>query len=337
VVFAVEGGAGICEVWVTDGTAPGTAVVASIPSSRGYPFGIAPLGDGRVALTVGNAQGVGELWVTDGTPAGTDLVTAIAPGDLRADLALPGDMLGLGNGRAVFVAKASASGYEPWVTDGTAEGTALLRDVVPGAAGSWPTHLVALDDGRALFVVHSRALWVTDGTPAGTKPAMAGANSVAEVVSLGAGRAVFTTHGENGKELWATDGTAGGTRHLADVASPSGFTALGNGQAVFSAFGPHGGTELWVTDGTTGGTEMLKDVHSGPSHGRPREFASFGDGRALFVAEDDLHGTALWFTDGTADGTRFLKDIHDHGVSNARVIIASAPVVGGAFAPDAVF
>ena len=57
-----------------------------------------------------------------------------------------------------------------------------------------------------------------------------------------------------------TDGTAAGTALVADIdpgfasSSPSEFTAVGDGTALFSANDGIHGFELWRTDGTTAGT-----------------------------------------------------------------------------------
>ena len=86
------------------------------------------------------------------------------------------------------------------------------------------------------------ALWVTDGTTAGTH-LIDGIDPQGSITALGNGQALFqATNGTNGYELWITDGTAGGTHMVADINSgaggsyPNGITALGNGQALFQAF-----------------------------------------------------------------------------------------------------
>ena len=72
---------------------------------------------------------------------------------------------------SLFIANDGVSGNELWVTDGTAAGTSLFKDINPGLADSNPDELTALGDGRFLFAAsgtNGRELWITDGTAAGT-------------------------------------------------------------------------------------------------------------------------------------------------------------------------
>ena len=85
-----------------------------------------------------------------------------------------------------------------------------------------------------------------------------------------------------------TDGTAAGTTLVADINPGSGssyaygFTALGNGTALFSANDGTHGYELWVTDGTAAGTTLVdrhlwfwNDLSSYPPTSRHSATASF--------------------------------------------------------------
>jgi ELWxxDGT repeat protein len=88
------------ELWVTDGTAAGTHLVADInpgtytsPGGASYPNSSSPsdltaIGDGRVVFSAHDGTNGTELWVTDGTAAGTHLVDDIPRIVLRI-LSLP--------------------------------------------------------------------------------------------------------------------------------------------------------------------------------------------------------------------------------------------------------
>jgi ELWxxDGT repeat protein len=66
----------------------------------------------------------------------------------------------------------SSQGAEPWCTNGTPEGTRLLKDIYPGPTSSAAAHFVVA--GKRMFFSardpdHGAELWVTDGTSAGTR------------------------------------------------------------------------------------------------------------------------------------------------------------------------
>lgn len=73
--------------------------------------------------------------------------------------------------RLFFSAPGEASGLELWTSDGTADGTVLVRDVAQGEASSRPRWLTAYD-GRLFFSADDgtsgRELWTSDGTAVGT-------------------------------------------------------------------------------------------------------------------------------------------------------------------------
>jgi ELWxxDGT repeat protein len=127
-----------------------------------------------------------ELWVSDGTAAGTYMVQDIYPGPGGSYLS---DVVGLGNGKALFGAKTGgpgqsvAYGDDLWVTNGTPGGLQTTRYYFTGgtsvvvrtnnSAGLNPRYITALGNGKALFSAGagsagSYELWVSDGTTAGT-------------------------------------------------------------------------------------------------------------------------------------------------------------------------
>src|SRR5215208_5196710 len=69
-----------------------------------------------------------------------------------------------------FAATDGVHGQELWKSDGTAAGTVMVKDLLPGAAASDPTGF-ALLNGAVYFVAKPGAtaqLWKTDGTEAAT-------------------------------------------------------------------------------------------------------------------------------------------------------------------------
>lgn len=137
IAFAVYGNFGDREIWTTDGTQAGTGFVyrfvdSAQLSTPGY--GVT-LGDGRLAFFFDDGIIGEELWVTDGTAAGTGLVRDInpGPGDYTGIFGDPNVPVALPDGRFIFVADDGVSGLEPWISDGTAAGTVLLKNLYPGS------------------------------------------------------------------------------------------------------------------------------------------------------------------------------------------------------------
>ncbi|HEY0194895.1 MAG TPA: HYR domain-containing protein, partial [Kofleriaceae bacterium] len=299
------------ELWKTDGTTAGTSRVYAWGSPLSAPTGF----DDVVAFNGALYFAADALFRTDGTAAGTGQVAALV-------LAPSWQVAGA---RLYFVCQASpTSGLEPCVTDGTAGGTHLLKDIMPGdELGSDPRYLGTLGGTRALFsatkdAVHgARGLWITDGTAAGTlellappagatQDAIAGDALPAAIVGGVAYLPCFTPAA--GTELCRTDGTVAGTSVLDLIPgtgslAPLSPVALG-GRIVFGGSTTAAGRELWTSDGTLAGTAQLTDLLPGPASG-------YAGGRLVvagsvaYFAGHNVPATAvdLWKTDGTVAGT----------------------------------
>ncbi|SNT10406.1 ELWxxDGT repeat protein, partial [Azospirillum sp. RU38E] len=282
-LFVANDGTNGSELWITDGTADGTTLLKDIASgSTGSSVSkLTKLANGSVLFSANDGTNGAELWITDGTANGTVLLkdintSANAGSNITAFVVLP-------NGKALFGASdgSTNSGNELWITDGTANGTVLLKDIAAGTANSSPQNFALLPNGKVLFSASTN---------------------------------------EDGTELWVTDGTADGTVLVKNIntngtsgSSPSKITVMPNGKAVFAATTSGDGNELWVTDGTADGTSLLKDIRSGSSGSSSATFTLLADGKVMFVANNNLVGAEPWITDGTTAGTYLLKDINDSG------------------------
>ncbi len=68
--------------------------------------------------------------------------------------------------------EAGPHGYELWRSDGTQEGTQLVKDINPGSSHSYPDYLTVFDGAlyfSATNGTHGKELWRSDGTAAGTR------------------------------------------------------------------------------------------------------------------------------------------------------------------------
>jgi len=155
-------------LWFSDGTPEGTTTLLEASDFDGF-GSIGAFRNGVVFSARGPAA---SLWFSDGTRAGT---RPLYPGALSSPGALASSFLAAGN-RLFFALSTDDTGTEPWVTDGTAGGTRLVRDifsVTPGAGtGSSLPNEFSEFNGLLVFVandgLHGRELWRSDGTPDGT-------------------------------------------------------------------------------------------------------------------------------------------------------------------------
>lgn len=201
----------------------------------------------------------------------------------------------------------------------------LLADLAPEPepAGSSPARLTVLGD-RLIFAArdepHGEEVWVTDGTPQGTRllaDLCPGACDSApqSFAELAGGLLVAGYSGEIGAALWRVDLATGAVQLLLDPAFGSlrggvaSLTRLGD-RVIFAAGGDLEGVELWRTDGTVAGTGLVRDICPGSCPGFPSHFALLGD-RLLFQAASPGKGPELWITDGTTLGTFEVKDLCD--------------------------
>lgn len=110
-----------------------------------------------------------ELWKSDGTGGGTALLKDLDPiyGGSPRDFFIFDDLL-------YFIAADGTRrdyehGFEIWKTDGTAEGTQMVKDINPGKAGSDVTFVTPFLD-TFYFVAKSptTGFWMSDGSAGGT-------------------------------------------------------------------------------------------------------------------------------------------------------------------------
>lgn len=252
------------------------------------------------------------------------------------------------NGAQVFFV---ASSYEeirqPYVTDGTAEGTYQILNSEEQDGSPWFTEYPVRYNNKVYFVAQSEIygteVYVSDGTPSGSgilKDINPNGYSDAEELTVFDGRLFFsatdgdpyerdgTFSGANGQELWVSDGTQSGTILFKDIyegsftneynqteafdSDPEYLTVAGD-QMFFSARTANTGHELWVTDGTNSGTRMVTDIYPGvdsngfPESGDPEDMIALGN-KVVFVGDDAEHGSELWVSDGTEAGTHLLLD-----------------------------
>lgn len=270
------------------------------------------------------------IWVTDASKAGT------VPLGTTVKYEAYGFVL---SGKFIFRGSTPATGSEIYITDGTAGGTTLIKDIYPGTTGSAPADFSVLNNVvyfSARTAAEGRELWKTDGTADGTSlvkdivPGIDSSNSEGEYHLFSAGNYLLfaARTPATGVELWKSDGTTLGTVLLKDIntgnagadsSNPDNFYPL-NGITLFTATDATHGKEIWTTNGTSTGTLLLKDINPGTGGFSDVElypgfsysfffgFHTFNN-HAYFQANDGTSSGELWSTDGTSTNTILLKDI----------------------------
>ena len=278
-------------LWRTDGTFLGTQPLCPLSPYAPYaadscPLVVSPgfqISNAVLFIADDTAHG-GELWRTDGTESGTGVVKDIFPG---ADYGVYAwnDSVALLADTLYFTARDGIHGAELWRSDGTEEGTRLVRDIQAGSSSSEPMSFVSA--GATLFFT--------------------------------------ADDGIHGRELWKSDGTEEGTVIVRDVnpgvsaSSPYRLTPFGDRLGFLASDGVHS-RELWITDGTEAGTYMA----TGPQSGSPIPATSINavvDG-LLYFGLKTLDGSSWWYdfyrTDGTERGVtslgRFSADIYKSAI-----------------------
>jgi ELWxxDGT repeat protein len=262
----------------------------------------------------------------------THMVKDINSGSKGARLS---ELTGVG-GEFFFVADNGGSGRELWTSDGTPDGTEMIRDIRPGEEGAiapggigshsgWFTAVegvlfFAANDGE-----NGYELWKSDGTASGTemvediRPGPEGSRP-GGLTDVGGALFFAAADSSHGLELWRSDGTAEGTFMVKDLtgdsagSAPDGLTNVG-GVLYFAGNDRVHGWELWKSDGTAGGTTLVKDIRKGSDSSFPAELTPFGDSLA-FRADDGTIGAELWGSGGDSSSTRRIEDIAPGGTGS---------------------
>lgn len=279
---------------------PDIELIVDVAAAGGRVFSIGA-GHGGAELFVYEAVGDGGCRVIDINPHGSsfpDWLTAV-------------------DNTLYFVADDGIHGRELWKSDGTVQGTHMVRDLVPGVRGSNISQLHGV--GALLFFntddeISGEELWKSEGTEETTvlvrdlNPGSAG--SVPGSRTHVGEKLYFSAFDDrHGRELWVSDGTKWGTILVRNLnrefsSDPSWLTEF-QGKLVFCAHEKETGNELWITDGTESGTSLVRDIYPGESDSNPMHLFTT-DGVFYFSADDGLDRGGMWVSDGTRAGTHLV-------------------------------
>jgi ELWxxDGT repeat protein len=183
------------ELWVTDGTSQGTHLFDDLAPGKGtferfinnkdsllvLPYSSIPqnyvVHGGTLYFTASDTSNSTYFWGSDGTSAGTEKLSKLGSLSPLPYTLLPNAL--------VFINADTLHGAEPWATGTASSPTLRLKDIwpsIPDALAQYDTYYGAPDNtsswgdtlgGHYYFVAndgkHGKEVWVTDGSPNGTK------------------------------------------------------------------------------------------------------------------------------------------------------------------------
>ncbi len=300
-------------LWSTDGTAgvvrltPPGVIVREPPVIVGS----------RAVFFTGDAEKGDKLWVSEGTLESTRVTVDLGANNVTRYPSLL-------RGQLVFQMVPVSGGIpEPWVTDGTAEGTRRLLDVDPSLAPMRAGDLMLVEAAGKVFFFgpaeaeNERRLWVSDGTAAGTAP-FDFADNTGNVYFEGFYPAgdrlyfkviVYPPDDESSAHLWITDGTPAGTRQI--PARPLDFRLDAPPLMAFGDRLVFNGEDFdyWITDGTAEGTFPLRDARGNKISRYESHSIVFKD-QLVFTAIDDFgHDGPCYVWNGTGTTVRQLENL----------------------------
>ena len=317
------------ELWVFDEKHNSLRMVKDInPNGDANPMIFQSTLENVILFYAYDENGTG-LWATDGTDKGTVLlkyfyfyriIAKVMEDDWNSYIVYKDELY--------FSASESENqGDELWKTDGTSEGTVLVKDINPDGSSS-PNNFHIRGD-RLLFHTNRglRDIWSTDGTEENTIK-LTNSKDVLNSISILRWNSSYDffldSLGEK-KELWSTDGTVGGavplTDKLDDYKASNSNYAFNGDNLFFEGYTNDRKLILLVSDGTLECTKKVKTFSSDPnayfyflSQNNDRQQKLF-----FFLFENQI--SSLWVTDGTEEGTKMispleLEDMYENRESN---------------------
>ena len=324
------------ELWRTNGTAAGTALIEDIAPGPADAVGEVVTAAGDLWFNVG-----GQLYRSNGTVAGRTLVHTSSSANLLN--------LDAGDNVVVFRTTQSTFTQQLWRSDGSntisspnalgpGSQTLHIGDVTyymgtlqfarrlyrwqgepnGGLDLGWVNRIYGRLGDRLVFEGSGGAK-ITDGTVAGTIAIGPAPTPLQGSQTNRRDGGTFLVLSQYPTGLYATDGTSMTTLSVPST-TPIELLAGGDDFVYMQATDPLLGYVLYRTDGTPAGTQMIADFGS-LALSRATAMWPLGSGnRALLAVQTDSDGIEPWITDGTTSGTVQLADLNPTGSSNPELL-----------------
>lgn len=317
------------ELWKSNGTTGGTALVADILPGPGssYPYFSTSISANTILFSANNGSTGVELWKSDGSSTGTVMAKDINQGNTQSSI-ITSNIIASTTDGAVFPAYTSAYGTEPYFSDGTSAGTNIISNISPTGSSS----------PYAMQTVKNNVYFLVDSDENNLAAIYMFKSSNKQLVKIFeapvAGYQIQSNYAvaDNGlvffqmsnpyyyeSEIWRTDGTSAGSFLLKTNAyyyyGPSTEIVTVGNTAYFPFADQYYGIELYKSDGTVNGTKIVSDIYSGSQGSNPYSLINY-NGTLYFGATDEDNITYLWTTNGTFAGTKKVAAIQPVNVQS---------------------
>lgn len=311
-------------LWRSDGTANGTFTIMKGNSI----YKLAEL-NSKVYFFALNANNFAEFWQTDGTVNGTQLIKTLESQKITF-VNWPSFNLIKFKNKLVFDGVDNLNGVQLWESDGTSNGTKLLRKLALTKTFSTAKNFILMND--ILFFGSddssgNHKLWRSDGTEKGTYAFSDKFRNAWNYFIVFKDKLYFNAHdnsiGGNFGQLFVTDGTDTGTHvvyskvfKLSGVNlsfDPSNFTIMNN-ELYMTAASESYGYQIWKTDGTTLGTVRITAHDS--LKGKPQNLKVFDNHIIYLAGIYSVYTPLMHYTNGTV-GDFHYQEAYDDWKDNA--------------------
>lgn len=248
----------------------------------------------------------GKPLVSDGTAAGTKSISedVIATSPVEYVYDATANKVYFTGCRKGAIGQPDRIDEELYVTDGTAAGTKLVKDIEPTKDKGSKPFLLTMNGGKVYFATNGdiRGFWVSDGTEAGTIKLNEGyvltkaifnnkVYFVSSATLFGAGT------------LYETDGTVTGTKAVVLNKPLTGFISVIATKNNLYAFDNEGFKQINIAQKTA---NLIHDN----ALGSPSDPISLKNKDYFYTGKFDSNSkNALYETDGTAAGTKLIKEL----------------------------
>ncbi len=235
------------------------------------------------------------------------------------------------HGKVFFEWDDGEHGLEPWVSDGTDEGTKMLKDIMPDGDHSSPYFPSIIIDDHTFFVADAddvRTIWETDGTTEGT--VLAGASGDLQgmdIVQIGTSIYYITTEDNGSTTLRKTAGDGDHQDALVENfgdysdtgITPPGYLRVTGDKLLFQKdndVGNGANWNPWFSNGTDPAERVGGDTFEG-------DYDSFSWKGTVYhslyftAANDGQSGDEVWMWNYADNTVELLLDINDDGAKGS--------------------